>query len=330
MAAITNTFLTSAAKGNREELSDIVDRLTPEDTPIYSMAGKETASAVNPNWEIDALRAPGSNAFPEGDQYTYNAVTAMTRVQNWMQIMRESWVISKTQNAVDNAGRAEQTKEKRLIAGLNIKRDTEFAIVSNTASVGTGTRLMGGLPSWLTSNVSRGASGANGGYSSGTGLTVAATNGTQRAFTKAIMDGVLQSARINGGSPKYLVCSPYVKSVFATFMSDTNVAAFRYAADADNKNALVSAADIYIGPHGKVTVMDSTVMAASAAVARNAFFIDPNRIGMKVLRKVQDDKSIASNADADTGVIIGEHTLKVTNEAGHGVAADLFGLTAAS
>lgn len=330
MAVIANTYTSSGRVGNREELSDYVDRITPEDTPIYTMAGKEGSKAITTEWEVETLRAPGANAQVEGDQYNFSALTSPVRQKNVMQILREAWLVSKSQDAVDNAGRAEQSARKRVIAGLNLKRDLEFAIVSNTASVLSGTRYMGGLPSWLTSNVSRGASGANGGYNAGTGLTVAATNGTQRAFTKAIMDGILQSARINGGSPKYLVCSPYIKSVFATFMSDANVAPFRMAVDGKGKNVLDGSAEIYVGPHGRVTVMDSTVMSASAAVARNAFFLDPDKLKIRQLRKFQDDKDVAPNADANAGVIVGEMTLKVTNEAAHGVAADLFGLTAAS
>ncbi|MBD9528981.1 DUF5309 family protein [Paracoccus sp. PAR01] len=330
MAIITNTYTTSGRVGNREELSDYVDRITPEETVIYTMAGKESASSIQPEWEIETLRAPAANAQVEGDQYTYNAQTTPIRVKNPMQILRESWIISKTQDAVDNAGKAEQTAKKRLIAGINLRRDAEFAIVSNTASVATGTRLLGGLPSWLTSNVSRGATGANGGYNTGTGLTVAATNGTQRAFTKTIMDSVLQSARINGGNPKYLVSSSYVKSVFATFMSDANVAPFRMSVDGTGKNILDGSADIYVGQHGRIAIVDNPVMNASAAVARNAFFLEPGKLKVKQLRKFQDDKDVAPNADATAGVIVGELTLKVVNEAAHGVAADLFGLTAST
>lgn len=330
MAAITNTFLSSSAKGNREDLSDVVSRITPEDTPIYSMIAKESTTSISPEWEIDALSAPGANAYPEGDQYSYAAVTPVTRVKNHCQIMRKDWVISNTQEAVANAGNAEKVKEVRLKRGIEIKKDTELALVSNTASVSSGTRLMGGLPSWLTTNASRGATGANGGYNSGTGLTVAETTGTQRPFIKAHLDTTMQSCYNNGGNVSKVVVSPYVKSVFVTFMSDANVASFRYAADDSGKNTIIGTADIYEGPFGKVAVVPNRVMASSAAVARRAFLIDPDLLSMKVLRKIQDDKDLASNADAKTGVIIGEHTLAVKNEAGLGVIADLFGLTAAT
>jgi hypothetical protein len=48
------------------------------------------------------------------------------------------------------------------------------------------------------------------------------------------------------------------------------------------------------------------------------------------LRQIQEDRDVAKTGDADKGVIIGEGTLKVHNERGLGVAADLFGLSSAS
>lgn len=327
MPALAGTFVSTSARGNREELSDVVNRITPEDTPIYSMIGKETAKSVHPEWEIDALAAPASNVYPEGDEYVYDASNPVQRVGNYTQIMRKTWIFSNTQEAVDNAGKAEQIKELRLKRGIEIRKDTELAIVSNTASVAGASRVMGGLPSWLTTNVSRGATGANGGFSNVTGLTVAETPGTQRAFTKTLLDNVMQQAYVAGGNVKNLVVSPYVKSVFVTFMSDSNVASFRYAADGGSKQTIVATADIYEGPFGKVAVMPNRVMGASAAVARRAFLIDPSMLAMKTLRKIQDDKSIANTGDATKGVLIGEHTLKVKNEAGLGVVADIFGLS---
>ena len=261
MAVLNNTFRTTDAVGNREDLSDVVSRITPEDTPIYSMAGKEKAKSFHPEWEIDTLRSPAENAQEEGDDYAFNTIVAPTRVGNYTQIFRESWIISGTQENVDEAGNVQKRKYQKLKKGIEVRKDIEFAIVSNTASVAGATRFIGSLPSWITTNVSRGAGGVNGGYSSGTGLTVAATNGTQRAFTKAILDSVVQAGYNAGANFSDLVVSPYVKSVFVTFMSDTNVAAFRYAADGRSKNTIISNADIYEGPFGKLMVRPNRVMA---------------------------------------------------------------------
>lgn len=329
MAVVTNTFQTTGAVGNREELSDVVNRITPEDTPIYSMIGKGTCKTVHPEWEYDVLAVPGANVQLEGDEYSFNAVTPPTRVGDYTQIMRKSFIISNTQNETDNAGRNEQVKEQKLKKGIELRKDVEFAIVSNTPSLGGATRQLGGLPSWLVSNVSRGATGANGGFSQSTGLTVAATDGTQRAFTKTLLDDTMQACYQSGANVTHASMSPYVKRVFTTFMSDTNVASFRYAASGST-NSIIATADVYEGDYGKVMMVPNRVQAASAAVARNVFLIDPSMLSFDWFRKVKEDKDIAKTGDAQKCVLIGEGTLRVKNEAGIGVIADVFGLTAAA
>ncbi len=47
MALPTSTFVTYQAVGNREDLSDIIYRIDPTDTPFMSGAAKEKATAVN-------------------------------------------------------------------------------------------------------------------------------------------------------------------------------------------------------------------------------------------------------------------------------------------
>ena len=330
MVAITNTFLASGAKGNREELSDIVSRITPTDTPLYSTIAKEDSTAIRSEWEIDTLRAPAANAQAEGDQYSYTAITAPTRAGNIQQIFREGWVISKSQEAVTNAGKVEQTKTAKLKAGIVIRKDIELALLTPTASKLTDPRNLGGLPSWLTTNTSRGATGANGGYNTGTGLTVAPTPGTQRTFTKALLDAVLQACFTSGASVEDVMVSPYIKTVFTTFMSDATVATFRYQAESRRKTTAISTVDFYTGSFDTVAIVPNRVMATNATVARNVLALDYSKLSMKVLRPMMDDPDIATNADAKAGMIVTEQTLAVKNEAGLGVIADCFGLTAST
>lgn len=326
MAVVANTFQTTSAVGNREQLSDVVSRITPEDTPIYSLIGKGKVQGVHPEWETDDLAAPAANVQLEGDEFSFGAITPPVRVGNYTQIMRKEFILSETQEAVDDAGRIQKRKYQKLKKGVEIRKDVEYSIISNVASVGGATRVSGGLPSWLVTNVSRGATGANGGFSSGTGLTVAATNGTQRAFTKALLDTVMGTAYSSGANVGHLVVAPYVKSVFVTFMSDANVASFRYSADSGRKT-IISNADVYEGPFGKVIVHPNRVMATNAGVARNAFLIDPDMLEYDWLRKIQEVKGVAKTGDAEKCVLIGEGTLRVKNEKGLGVIADVFGLS---
>ena len=327
MAIVTNTFQSTGAKGNREELSDVVSRITPEDTPIYSLIEKIGFKTTHPEWTVDDLAAPADNAHLEGDEYTFGATVSPERMGNYTQIMRKDGIISRTQNKTDEAGRATKVKEQKLKKGVELRKDVEYSIVAANPSVAGTTRKSGSLSTWITSNVSRGADGANGGFNTGTGLTEAPDNGTLRAFSRTLLDGVMQSGYQNGANFRHLFVSPYVKSVFVTFMSDSNVASFRYAASSGQNNSIVANADVYEGPFGKVMVHPNRVMAGSAGLARNAFLIDPEFLKWGWFDKIHEDKRVAKTGDAEKFVLIGEGALKVSNEKGVGVVADVFGLT---
>lgn len=330
MAVVTGTFTTATPVGNRESLSDVISMITPRDTPIYSDIAHPSVDRAFFEWEIDTLNSPVSNTQLEGDTFTFATVSPVTRVAEYTQILRKDWSISASQEASDNAGDAEKRKRVQLKRGIEIRKDVELSIVTNVASVGGQTRVSGGLPSWLTSNVSRGATGSNGGYSSGTKLTVAETTGTQRAFTQTLLDAVMQSCYQSGADVKKAYVSPYAKGVFVSFMSNANVATFRYMTESGNNNKLVSNADIYASPWGEIEVVPNRVMATSAAVARRVFLVDPEMLGWAWFRPIQNVPNLAKVADSEQGVIIGEGGLKVNNEAGCGVVADIFGLTAST
>ena len=262
MAVLTSTFQSTSATVNRETLSDVVSRITPEDTPIYSMIEKTTVDGTHPEWSTDALAAPADNVQLEGDEYTFGATVPAVRVGNYTQIMRKEGIISRTQNKTDEAGNDTKVKRQKLKKGIELRKDVEFSIVTANASVAGATRKSGSLSSWITTNVSRGSGGANGGFNSGTGLTVAPTNGTLRAFTKAQLDDVMQQGYQAGSNFKHAYMSPYNKGVFVTFMSDSNVASFRYAASSGKNNSIVANADVYEGPFGKVMIHPNRVMCS--------------------------------------------------------------------
>lgn len=327
MSVISNTTRTNNATSNRETLADVVSRIDPEDTPIYSLIEKIGADGIHPEWLTDSLDPAADNAHEEGEEYTFAATVPPIRPGNYTQIYRKDWIISGTQEAVSEAGNVLKRKYQKAKAGVGIRKDGEFSILSNTPSAGGVVRRSGGLPTWVTSNVSRGSGGANGGFVGG--LTTAATNGTQRAFTKTLLDSVMQQGFVNGAKFRHVITSPYNKMVFVSFMSDASVAPFRYAVEGGKSNTIVATADVYEGPFGKVMVQPNVVQS-TAALSRNVHLIDPEFLKWMWLRKIAEDKDVAKTGDANKGVIIGEGCLKVGNEKGLGIIADVFGLTASS
>ena len=346
MAVFTNTFQSNSAAANREQLMGVVHRVAPEDTPIYSSIPKGKAKGTKEEWITDTLATPAENAQLDGDEFAYLATASPGRPNNRTQIFRKGFIISGTQQAVENAGNVEKLRYQTLRRGIELRKDTEYNIIGFQKSVGGNTRKSGGLSSWLETNVSRGASGADGGYASGTGLTSVATNGTQRAMTKALMDSVMQDIYESGAMPKMVSLSPYAKSVFVSFISTAGTAEFRTAVSAGGRNTIVATADMYEGPFGTVRIMPNRVQAsgptgnrAAAGAdatntkrqnASNAWFFDPSYVTWLWLRPIHRVPRIATTGDATKRMLLGEGTLCVKNEKAHGAIADIFGNTSST
>jgi hypothetical protein len=334
MAQVANTFETYDAVGNREELADKIYQITPEETPFLSLIGRKPVSSVHPEWQIDALGAVDlANNQPEGNDWTYDAVTPTSRVGNYTQISDKKIIISRTQDHTSKAGRKSELAREIAKKGVELRIDMEAIALSNQASVaGTGNgatnRKLGGFRAWIATNDS--VAGSSGGFNSSTNVVDAATNGSQRAFTKTILDAVILSTYNAGGMPRTLMVSPYVKTVFSTFMADSNVAPQRYETPSKGQTTIVAAADMYLSDFGPISVVPNRQMArAGAAVARNAFLIDPRMVSLGVFDDIQLAKP-AKTGDAEKRVLVTEYTLLVNNEAAHGCAADLYGLTAST
>jgi hypothetical protein len=334
MAQVANTYETYDARGNREELADKIYQITPEETPFLSLIGRKSVVSTHPEWQTDTLATPDvTNNQPEGNDWTYDAITPTARVGNYTQISDKKIIISRTQDKTSKAGRKSELAREVAKKGVELRTDMEVICLSNQASsAGSGNgatnRTLGGFRAWLSTNDN--VSGASGGFNSGTGVVDAATNGAQRAFTKGILDGVIMSTYNAGGSPKTLMLSPYVKTVFSTFMSDSNVALQRFQANGKGQTTIVAAADMYLSDFGTISVVPNRQMArAGASIARNAFLIDPRMVTLGVFDDIHIAKP-AKTGDAEKRVLVTEYTLIVNNEAAHGVAADLYGMSSGS
>ena len=174
--------------GIREDLSDIIYNISPTDTPFMSGIGKTKATNTKYEWQTDSLGAVAANAAVEGAAISYGSLTSTTREFDYTQISTKAIQVTGTDDAVNTAGRNTELAYQVAKAAKEIKRDMENALLSNTAkAVGDNTtaRTLGGLPTWISTNVSAGAGG------SGAGSGAARPNGTQRAFTETLLKSVI-------------------------------------------------------------------------------------------------------------------------------------------
>lgn len=322
----TNTFTAYDAKGIREDLEGMIYDISPYETPGQSNFGKAKVTNRAHEWQIDKLRnASTSNARIEGDDATASARTATVRVKNITQILGDTARVSGTLEAVDKAGRANEMAYQMVKIGREQRRDFEAIIFNNQASlVGDNTTAskLGGLPSWLTSNVSRDSDGASGGYSQSTGLTVAATDstGSGRTFTETLLKGVQQSCKRNGGEPTILMLGVYNKGQFSNATNFPGIATLRSNVAQNNKASMatvIGAADVYVGDFGTLQVVVNIFQRE-----RDAWLLDPEYAKIGTLRALQT-KDLAKVGDSDAKFIVMEKTLVVNNEAAHAVIADL-------
>jgi hypothetical protein len=111
MAIISGTALTYTGQpglqGLREDLSDMIYNVSPDDHPFMSNVGRGTADAVLHEWQTDALAAANvNNAQFQGDDIaTFSPASVTARLGNRTQISRKEVIISGTVDAVNKAGR---------------------------------------------------------------------------------------------------------------------------------------------------------------------------------------------------------------------------------
>ena len=319
MAAPTNTATTLSQKGNREDLTDILTRVAPEATPASSNIGQgQKSEAIYHEYQLETLASPNAdNAQLEGDDTTTYEENVTTRVGNYNQIFKRAFVISGTQDVVKKAGRKSEINRHRVLKSIEIKRDLEAAILRNGASraeSGANARLVGGIPAWLTTNVSRGSGGSNGGFSSG--VVAAATNGTQRAFTEALLKAVLQSIFNASGEAKKrdVYLSAFNKMAASAF---PGIADIRSEVKGKSQATIYGAADMYMSDFGMLAFIP-----LAYGLTRDALILDNDYLGISTLRAVTEEK-LAKTGDNEKRHIIMEKTLEVRNERALGVVADL-------
>ena len=317
MAIVTNTFTTFDAKGIREDLSNIITNIAPEETPYMSNIRKESISNSLFEWQTDTLAAAAANKQLEGDDVTsFDSVTATVRLQNYAQISRKTIVLSATEETVNKAGRKSELAYQIAKRSAELKRDQEFTMLNGAvAAAGNTTTARGtaSLQAFIKTNYDMQTNGANPTYT--TVPTGARSDGNVRTFTETILKNVIQQVWTSGGTPKILMTGPVNKQRVSGF---SGIASSRFNIDGGARPAtIIGAADIYVSDFGNVSVI-----AQRFQRERDAFVIDPEYAGVVTLRPYQQIE-LAKTGDAEKRMLIVEYGHKVYAENAHGIAADL-------
>jgi|TARA_R100001440_G_scaffold10455_2_gene19050 hypothetical protein len=311
MAKVTNAFDTYTATADREQLSDVIYNISPQQTPFMSSIGKNSIKNVVFDWQTETLPTASGSGQLEGFELSRAASTATSRVSNVAMISSRDATVTGSQQASDPAGKKSEMAHQLAIMSKALKRDMETALCqkgAKTTGNATTARVTGGFESWITSNVSRGTGGSGSG---GGAAPTDSSAGNQRALTEALLKTVLQSCFTNGGEPSMAICGPVNKQVISGF---TGRSSARQMIDANTVEASVS---IYASDFGELKIVPSNFSRE-----RTLLLVDPDFAKVSFLRDFQT-VDISTIGDAQTKMIVVEYGLEMSNEAAHGVVADL-------
>ena len=312
MAQPNNSFDTYDSVGNREDLFDTIYNVDPDDTPFLSKMGKVKAKNTNHEWQTDGLDAPSDdNAHIEGDDTVAGTVSPTVRLGNYTQIFKKPVTIPGTQEAITRAGRGREQAYQKLLKGKAMKTDMEMSAFANkakSAGTGAGGRVLAGVPTWLTSNTSAGATGAD---ATGDGTDIR-TDGTQRAFTEAKLKTVLASVYDNSGKkPDCVFVGSHNKQIASGFTGAST------RMDSGENAKVTAHVDVYEYDFGSVRFEPSRHVRS-----RDALVLTTDMWAWADLRPMFDE-DLAKIGDSDRFQIIAESTLVCRNELANGMVADL-------
>ena len=288
--SISNTYQPNAPTGktsagsavsNREDLSNELTLLAPEETPLLSLCSKGKATSTFCEWTVDGLATPSAEGISEGvDVSSFDDKFAnRARLGNYTQIFRRDFLVSNLQQAVTSVGPANvaQAEAKSM---RELKRDVEFAICSdNDRSVenGMGTPYkLRGLGNWLAS-----ASPADvpSTYRTPTGSILTASP-TETTFN----DIIASIFTVNGEANNLtLLASVALRKVVANFTRSSAAASseavYNVTQDASSKKVTHSV-QVYDSDFGIVNVINANPSCLSG---NKGFVINPKYLGFNSL-----------------------------------------------
>lgn len=318
VSGTTSVHGVGTAGGIREDLSDVIHDLFPEDTWALSNLDREDASSTYTEWMAQELASPGANIRIEGDDASYASLTAPTRYASHLQISSKDFLASDTLEAVNKAGRKSELARGAIVKMRELKRDMETRIEQNGISTGGGAgtgRSTAGMESWIGGTASASVAGhvviattsashTTPAVTSGTPGTAATDSGTTGALTEAHLKLALEGAWADGGDPSVVLVGTKQKGVIDGF---TGIATRFQDVSKGDQAIITGAANVYVSDFGRHQVVLSRYMRSSTVLC-----LDPDYWAVRYLRKPQKRK-LAKTGDAEKFQIITEWCLVARN-----------------
>lgn len=285
-------------------------------------------------WTTDVLGAVDvDNATVDGADAAGNDTAVGARVGNQHQIPDKTVKVSTRARNSGTIGFSDTLAYQLMMRQRELLRDKEAITMQGQASVADDgdsvAGRLGGLPSWLTTNTSRGTGGADGGFSAGT--VDAPTAGEARALTETLVRDMAESAWLQGANPSGLMSVPQVIRKLSEYMfsSSARIATLNRNEQGMGSATAVGTVTVFLTDYG-VTLefvpnrLQQTYLSTDGTPkpVANVFILDWEYLEHGVMQGVQVAE-LAKTGTADNRQMTTDITLKVLTETAHAVIADV-------
>jgi hypothetical protein len=332
--AFSNTYDTAnpgSAVSNREDLTDVLTILAPEETPVLSSAQKQKASATNTEWTVDVLATPTTNGIEEGVDVTVftDQFAGRARMGNYVQKFRRDYRVSELQEAVDSVGPAKiaQAEAKAI---REIKRDIEKTLCSDNvkqqAAVGTPYK-MNGLAAYLNSAPAAGV-GVPTGFETPASSIYTQAEDTATPFNETKFNDLISSIyEINGTVNNLtLIANTGLRRTVSDFARLNSAAASETSVRNVNYNGgtadIKLSVELYQSDHGIVSIVNGNPVCmptfATAGNNGSGFLINPEYYGVHELIPMGTSR-LPNLGGGERGIVDCALTLGVYHPQAHGL-----------
>jgi|TARA_B110000858_G_scaffold5699_1_gene6406 hypothetical protein len=325
--AFSNTYDTTntgSGVSNREDLTDVLTILAPEETPILSSANKQKASATKVEWTVDALSAPSTAGIAEGADVTTftDQFAGRARLGNRVQKFRRDYKVSDLQEAVDSVGPA-KVAQAEAKAIRELKRDIEASLASantQTTEDGAGAvNRLGGLGDWIQN--AAGSANVPAAFQTPATSIADVTDGT---FAETELNALISSIfKVTGTTNNLmLVADTALRQDISDFariggVSGDSVRSVNYGGESGTIKLSV---DLYQSDHGIVSVVNANpdCMPTQAGTAGMAgYLVNPEYYGVHELIPMGSSR-LPNLGGGERGFVDCALTLGVYHPGAHG------------
>jgi hypothetical protein len=317
----------------REDVMNKIFDISKIPLPFTDLIGSTSAKNAYVEWTTDELSAPNlANAVIDGSDASGNDTKTGARVGNQHQISTKVVKVSYRADASDTIGRAKELAYQVMRRQQELRRDVEAIAMANQASVAdngsTVAGKVGGLPSWLVTNVPTGQS--VGGFNLSTKLTVARTPSTHRALTETNLRSVIQKAYEQGGDVSIMMTVPGVIAKFSQYMMSAGAVATIQADQGKSAEAATAlgAVNVFVTDFGTIRAVPNRLQqtyndaTGTPVKVADVFILDPQYLQLCYIKGYQTD-TLAKTGLAENRLMSVDWSLIVSTEKAHGMLSDI-------